>query len=91
MAERRFTATGPQGSFPVRVLLGPPTKFPDADDFYCLVQIQGLGDARVRYIVGLDGIQALQLTFSFVRDMLSHLSTEGNIQLEWAENSDIGF
>lgn len=91
MAERQLTASGSGKNFSVRILIGRPEKSPDADDYCCLLQIQGLGDGRVKHIVGLDAIQALQLTLGYIRDTLDHLANLEGVGLEWAENPGSGF
>ena len=62
IAERRLRITGrPEAD--VRARLGQPLPLPDdpQDDYYCPYQITGLGDGKVRYAVGVDGLQALEL------------------------------
>jgi hypothetical protein len=45
----------------VRVLIGKPELFPDGPGYYCPFQISGAGSEEIKYAVGMDSVQALQL------------------------------
>lgn len=88
VAERQLTLKSPPAEAKeVRVIVGKPTQSPDKADYYCQVQIIGLGDEKVRPIYGLDSIQALQLALRFIAQQLE----EHRKELRWVENEDIGF
>jgi hypothetical protein len=49
------------GKAPVEILIGRPYRAPDVTSHYvCPYQIRGMGDERVRGVVGMDAIQAIQ-------------------------------
>lgn len=91
-ASRRLSLNIPGDSARnIDILLGRPRPFPDSDDYYCTYQVLGIGDEKVRYSAGADGIQALQAAMSLIaadlrithRDLLPHL--------KWMGNDSIGF
>lgn len=91
VAERVLDAFGGSGPTTITVRMGPPTKFPESDDFYCLCQIVGAGDDKVRYIAGLDAFQALKLTLDYLSATLRHISARDNLQISWHGSEDIGW
>lgn len=79
----------------VVVLIGVPTKVPDGgDDYVCPYQIVGIGDGGVRYAMGIDSFQALQLTLKKIGTDL-YTSEEAKAGgLSWEGGSvqgDLGF
>jgi hypothetical protein len=50
------------GTGKVLVTIGMPQEFPEGGSFFCPYQISGMGDGKVRYSGGADGVQALELT-----------------------------
>jgi hypothetical protein len=70
----------------VCVILGKPTES-DKGDYFCQVQILGLGDEKLRPIYGIDSMQALQLALRFISSQLD----DHRKNLRWVENEDSGF
>jgi hypothetical protein len=87
IAERRLTLrNGSPNPKEVRVIVGKPTESDDKQDYYCQVQILGLGDEKIRSIYGLDSMQALQLAVRFISAQLD----KHRKYLRWLNNEDIG-
>jgi hypothetical protein len=77
----------------IEIKIGKPQKLEDHSDYYCPYQIIGLGNDTIKYAIGIDGIQALQLTLSRIGTEL-YTSEEGKMgNLRWVgdENGDLGF
>ncbi len=75
----------------VIVGIGAPKKFPDSSDYYCPYEIRGLGNDKIRYAGGIDGIQALLLALQMVGAEL-YTSEEGKAgTLIWVGQHDLGF
>jgi len=75
----------------ITVLIGRPERMPDSDDYYCPIQLRGLGDQKVRYAGGADAIQALQLAMQLIGIELYVKHADIVKQLTWEENSELGF
>lgn len=67
-------------------MVGKPTESEGKQDYYCQVQIMGLGDEKIRSIYGLDSMQALQLAVRFISAQLDRYRKD----LRWLDNEDIG-
>ena len=96
VAERNLTITAEDGETrPVTVRIGKPIRTPGANDFFCEVQIEGLGRDRIHNIYGLDQFQALQLALSFIAiiaTVVHHHRGETRGRLHWLEaGDDLGF
>ena len=66
----------------VLITIGAPQQTPGHQDYYCPYMIAGLGDGKVRYAVGIDTLQALDLALRAIGSDL-YLSTEytqGNLR-----------
>ncbi len=75
----------------VIVGIGTPKNFPDSSDYYCPYEIRGLGNDKIRYAGGIDGVQALLLALQMVGAEL-YTSEEGKAgTLIWAGGHDLGF
>ena len=75
----------------VIVRIGMPALFSEGRDYYCPFQITGIGDERIRYIGGVDAVQALLLTFKTIGVLLS-VSDEAKAGfLTWLDVKDFGF
>jgi hypothetical protein len=59
----------------VRIRIGTPCPFPDdpQSNYYCPYQIDGLGNAKVRYAGGVDALQALELALHILPTELGAL------------------
>lgn len=77
----------------IEIKIGKPQKFEDHSDYYCPYQIIGMGNDRIKYAIGIDGIQALQLTLSRIGSDLytSEEGKKGNLRWIGDENGDLGF
>lgn len=77
----------------ILIKIGKPEKYPESQDYYCPYQIIGLGSEKVKYAMGIDQIQAIQLTMERIGSVL-YTSKEGRENsLRWIgdENGDLGF
>ena len=58
--------------------MGKPRKLPDSQgDSFCPWQIIGIGDERVRYAAGIDGVQALDLAMKVIGAYLGARNVRG--------------
>ena len=80
-----------EGARKITVVVGKPEKFPGDDDYYCPYQITGLGDDKVRYAGGIDGVQALWLALQMIAADLYTSSEAQNGKLTWHDERDLGF
>ena len=53
-------------------------------------QISGLGDDVTWTVVGIDGIQALMLTFQMVAITLRHIQATQGLRITWLDDEDLG-
>ena len=87
IAERRLTfRNGSPKPKEVRVIVGKPKESDHKQDYYCQVQILGLGDEKIRSVYGLDSMQALQLTIRFISAQLDRYRKD----LRWLNDENIG-
>ena len=68
------------------MIVGRPTESDNRQDYYCQVQVLGLGDEKIRSVYGLDSMQALQLAIRFISAQLDRYRKD----LRWLNNEDIG-
>jgi hypothetical protein len=87
IAVRRLEVAG-EPEREVAVAIKKPT--PDGDNFRCEFQILGLGNDKVRYSMGVDAIQALDLAMKHAGVCL-YTSPEGKRGvLRWLGGRDLG-
>ncbi len=75
----------------IRIVIFKPV--PDGpEDYRCPYQIEGIGDEKVRYAVGVDAVQALELVIKVLPAELEALRQEHS-DLRWAnaDEGDFGF
>lgn len=77
----------------ITVIIGKPQKFSDSEDIYCPYQITGIKRNKVRYAVGIDAVQALELALKMIGADLytSDEAHAGNLSWEAGEKGDLGF
>lgn len=77
----------------VRVLIGKPEQFPEGPGYYCPFQISGAGSEDIKYAVGIDAVQALQLAMVMIGATLDFRNQElgGILQWEGSSKGDLGF
>jgi len=77
----------------VRVLIGKPEPFPEGPGYYCPFQISGAGSEDIKYAVGIDAVQALQLVMVMIGATLEFRNQELGGILRWGGRSegDFGF
>ncbi len=77
----------------VTIKIGKPKIFPDGQDYYCPYQIIGLGDEKVSWGGGIDGIQALILTLEKIGILLGNSEEykKGNLSWLGSEDNNLGF
>lgn len=73
--------------------IGKPKELEDNGDHYCPYQIVGIGNEKIRYAIGIDQIQAMQLTLSRIGVDLytSEEGRSGNLRWIGDEKGDLGF
>jgi hypothetical protein len=93
VATRRLCVVDDGKRKEVEVLLGMPRKLQGGEDYACPVLIKGLGNERIRSIVGVDGFQAIQLAIKFIGvELNAHGKTGKHIQWEGSgKEGDLGF
>lgn len=74
----------------VTVKVGMPEPSQEAQDFKCHYQITGPNLNILRYAVGLDSVQAIQLAFRSISAHLSRIEQEWGAPLRWSD-SDSAF
>ena len=77
----------------VIIRVGQPQPFGDLQDYVCPFQVLGLGDEKIRYACGVDGIQALQLSLDVLRAYVNSREEvkAGLVSWEGDESGDLGF
>jgi len=75
----------------VVVNIGKPRPTPQHDDFFCTLQVTGIGDERVDAIYGIDSIQALLLTLKYAGATLVRLNKMVGGRLRWECDEGGGF
>jgi hypothetical protein len=55
-----FVASDELPKTEVFVRIGRPQQFPDSLDYFCPFEISGVGDDKLAYAAGVDGVQAIQ-------------------------------
>lgn len=76
----------------VSIVIGVPQQ--DDGDYFCPYQITGIGDVRIGYAMGIDALQALQLTLKKIGTELYTSDEAQTGMLSWeGENArgDLGF
>jgi hypothetical protein len=88
IAERVLKATIRDKSFDVIVRFWKPMAHPKGG-WACLYKFIGIGNEKLRYAVGIDAVQALQLAMFAVGTELSVLRKD--VKLAFLEENDLGF
>lgn len=88
IAARKLKATIDGKSSDVLVRIGRPEPHPKGD-WACPYQIAGIGDEKVRWIIGIDAVQALQLAMFQAGASLSQLRK--GVTLTFLEEKHLGF
>ena len=83
IAERHLILRTPKGESPVTVQIGAPHPSPDKTDWQCPYRIQRLSDRRLRFSVGLDAVQALELVTQMIEADLFALNHDYSGGLCW--------
>ena len=93
IAERTLTRLARNGNRKqVVVRLGKPQPSSLAEDYYCPVQIVGLGTTKVSKIIGLDAFQSLQRALKYISFRLQHSREKSGLILYcWEQGDDMGF
>jgi uncharacterized protein DUF6968 len=94
IAIREFgTIDGTASTRRVRVLIGKPELFPEGPGYYCPFQISGAGSEDIKYAVGIDSVQALQLAMVMIGATLEFRNQElgGILRWEGSSKGDLGF
>ena len=67
----------------VVVSLGKPQKISQASDYYCPYKISISSQETVKKIFGVDGFQAIYLTFRIIDSELQNIVKNKSIELDW--------
>ncbi len=74
----------------VQVVIGKPQRFPDGHDFYCPIQITGLGKEIIIRIGGVDSVQALVLALHAISSTLYTSDAARAGMLTWLGRRNFG-
>ena len=77
----------------ISVVIGNPRPSEGSGDYSCPYQVKGLGNGTIRYVVGIDGVQALQLAMRAIGALL-YFSPEGKkglLKWDGDDAGDLGF
>jgi hypothetical protein len=92
IAERKLSLAGDPAS-DISVLIGKPQPFEDGSGYYCPYQITGIDSAKVRWIGGVDAVQALEETLSVILPAVLADLHKRHPGLQWEQGApgDFGF
>jgi hypothetical protein len=94
IAERKLFLTS-EPSRSIVVKMGEPQPLPDAlgEDHYCPIQIKGIGTEKIKYAVGVDAFQSIELALRMIGSYLAKINQEHDGLLHWEgdEHGDLGF
>lgn len=77
----------------VVIKIGKPIELEGNGDYYCPYQVVGIENDKIKYAIGIDGVQAMQLTLSRIGADLytSEEGRKGNLRWIGDENGNLGF
>lgn len=95
ISEREFVRHTTDGrKLTVQLRIGEPLRIYDADkniqDWFCPLQVLGMGDGKVRAAFGVDSLQALLHAIILAGSLVQSWSQESNEKLTWLELSELG-
>ena len=91
VAERQLNLVD-QPTTDVRVRIGMPQPFPGSrGDYYCPYQITGVGAEKVKYVGGVDSLQALEMVLLILPAELEVLARKHALRWEDAPVGEFGF
>jgi len=93
IASRRLRRLRDGVASEVTVLIGKPQPFEDGGGHYCPYQIVGVGSQAVRWVAGVDAVQALILVAHMIgTELWSYVHRDGEM-LRWGDtdNDELGF
>jgi hypothetical protein len=86
VARRVFEATDGRE---IEIIIGVPQPFPGCDDdYFCPIQINGLGDPWISYAGGIDSYQALVLGLKKLSARLLNREEVKRGEVQWLDGSD---
>jgi len=68
----------------ILVKVGKP-RLSDHNDYFCPIQVTGIGDERVYSIYGVDSVQALELGMRALGSELQRLNTQNQGRIRWGD------
>jgi hypothetical protein len=80
-----------EGGEKVLVTIGAPQPTPGHSDYYCPYVIAGLGSAKVRYAIGIDTMQALDLALRTIGSDLYSSTEYSEGHLRYLGMRNLGF
>ena len=92
IAERHLTLhRRGKRTLPVLVRIGRPRPWPEAlhGDWMCTFQVVGLGDEKVRYVCGVDAMQAMLLAAHRQPDNIAALARAAGGECRWLGSTEI--
>jgi hypothetical protein len=73
----------------IEIIIGVPQPFPEGDDdYFCPIQINGLGDPWISYAGGIDSYQALVLGLKKLSARLLNREEVKRGDVQWLDGSD---
>ena len=67
----------------ISILIGKPQPFDDGTGYYCPYSIAGIGGSKVKWVGGIDAVQALEETISTVLPAILAALLKENPGLRW--------
>jgi hypothetical protein len=81
------TRTLTMGLEKIVVMIGQPRPSEDGEDYYCSYTIEGAGQSKKGYAIGVDAVQALQLALRKIDADLIHLAEHFGVPITWLEDA----
>lgn len=77
----------------ISILIGKPQPFEDGSGYYCPYSIAGIDDAKVKWVGGIDAVQALEEALSTVLPavLAALLKRQPGLRWETSTPGDFGF
>jgi hypothetical protein len=91
IAVRTLSLETEKGVEVLSVLIGKPERSPDSTAYRCPFQIRGVGSENVKYAVGADAVQVIQLVMYMIGADLGYLNEQCGGRLRWSNKPDLGF
>ena len=68
----------------ISVKIGKP-QLSEHNDYFCPIQVTGIGEERVHGVYGVDSVQALELAMRYLGSELQRLNTQHQGRIRWGD------